>query len=117
MFVFSNECEEIVLENGVKRKVKGFIKDLMVAELLWNKGMVGDVHTHPHRQCCYIIKGKFESELDGEKRILEAGDCVYVEANVPHGLVALEDDCVMIDIFTPMRDDWFPDAFPTGEDA
>lgn len=35
-----------------------------------------------------------------------AGDCFYIEANVPHGLVALEDGGVILDIFTPKRDDF-----------
>ena len=48
----------------------------------------------------------FEAELNGEKRILKAGDCFYIEANVPHGLVSLEDGGVILDIFTPMREDF-----------
>ncbi len=95
-----------VLDNGVVRTIKGYIQDLMVVELKWQKGMEGAVHTHPHRQCGYIIKGSFEANLDGEKKVLSAGECFYVEAGVPHGLIALEDDSLMLDIFTPMREDF-----------
>lgn len=34
------------------------------------------------------------------------GECFYVEADVPHGLISLEDDGVILDIFTPMRKDF-----------
>ena len=106
MFVYADKCKEELLENGVKRKIKGWIDDLMVAELVWGKGMVGEVHTHSHRQCGYVVKGSFESNVNGEKATLRAGDCCYSEANVPHGLIALEDDSVFLDIFTPCREDF-----------
>lgn len=106
MFVYSNDIESETLDSGVIRKIKGYINELMVVELKWQKGMVGDVHTHPHCQCGYIIKGTFEANIDGEKKILKSGDCFYTEKNIPHGLVCLEDDSLMLDIFTPKRDDF-----------
>lgn len=106
MFVYGDKCQEEVLENGVRRKIKGWIKDLMLVELIWQAGMRGDVHSHPHRQCGYVIKGSFESTVDGKTATLREGDCVYTKANECHGLVALEDDSVFLDIFTPCREDF-----------
>ena len=106
MFLLKEDFKPEVLENGVVRTVKGYLEDLMVVELVWQKGMEGAIHTHPHRQCCYIIRGSFEADYNGEKKILHAGECLYVEGNVPHGMVALEDNCLMLDIFTPMRQDF-----------
>lgn len=106
MFIYGEAMKAETLENGVIRKIKGYIGDLMVVELHWNKGMVGTVHTHPHRQCGYIVRGSFDAEVNGEHAILRAGDCFYAEANEPHGLTALEDDCLMLDIFTPYREDF-----------
>lgn len=106
MFVLKEDVKPEVQENGVVRTIKGYIEDLMVVELQWNKGMVGAVHSHPHRQCGYILRGRFEADLNGEKKILGPGECFYAEANVPHGLVCLEDDSLMLDIFTPMREDF-----------
>jgi len=106
MFVYAKDCKVEILENGVKRVIKRWINDLMVVELTWDKGMVGAVHAHPHRQCGYALKGSFEAVVNGEKAILKAGDCFYVEADVPHGLTALEDGSVFLDIFTPYREDF-----------
>lgn len=106
MFVSRENCKSEVLDNGVVRTVKGCMEDLMVVELVWQKGMEGAVHTHPHRQCGYVLKGKFEANIDGKKKVLGPGECFYVEADVPHGLLALEDGGVMLDIFTPMRKDF-----------
>lgn len=106
MFVFNENCPEETLENGVRRKIKGYLSDLMAVELVWDKGMEGAVHAHPHRQCTYVIKGRFESNVNGETAELKSGDCVYTEAGVPHGLTALEDGSVIIDVFTPCREDF-----------
>ncbi len=106
MFILEKDMKPETLPNGVIRTIKGYLDDLMVVELKWQKGMVGDVHAHPHRQCGYIIKGTFEAEMDGKKQIVKAGECFYSEADVPHGLVCLEDDSLMLDIFTPKREDF-----------
>ena len=106
MFYIHDKNNEIKLPNGVIRTVKSYIDDLMVCELKWNKGMVGDIHSHPHRQCGYIIRGSFEVTVGDEKKILHAGDCFYTEENIPHSLICLEDGSLMLDIFTPMRSDF-----------
>ncbi len=106
MYFLEKDFKPITLPNGVIRTIKGYIDDLMVVELKWQKGMVGDVHAHPHRQCGYILKGSFEAQMDGGTQVLRAGECFYSEADVPHGLVCLEDDSLMLDIFTPMREDF-----------
>ena len=52
MFFYTHKEEnEKLLDNGVIRTIKGYIDDLMVCELKWQKGMFGAEHTHPHRQC------------------------------------------------------------------
>ena len=106
MFYKHSPENEKTLPNGVTRTIKSYIEDLMVCELKWKKGQLGETHSHPHRQCGYIIKGTFEATVGDEKTILHGGDCFYAEANVPHSLLCLEDDSVMLDIFTPMRKDF-----------
>ena len=106
MFFTRDQFATETLENGVVRTVKGYIGDLMVVELRWKRGMEGAVHTHPHRQCSYILKGVFEASVGGGKKLLSAGECVYVEAGVPHGMLARSEDGVVLDIFTPMREDF-----------
>ena len=106
MFVFAKDCPDEVLDNGVVRRIKGYIDDLMLVELVWKKGMEGAMHCHPHRQAGYVIRGSFEGNVEGRKTILREGDCYYTEKDQPHGLIALEDDSVLLDVFTPRRDDF-----------
>lgn len=105
MFVLDKDVTSEVTENGVERKVKGYLDDLMVVELHWKKDQVGALHRHPHRQCTYVLSGAFESTVDDKKQVLHPGDCVYTAGDQLHGLVALEDG-VILDIFTPIRQDF-----------
>ena len=78
----------------------------MAAELLFPKGAVGAKHSHPHEQIGYIISGRLIYQEEGSPdRILETGDTYYVAPNVVHGVEILE-DTKLLDIFTPMREDF-----------
>lgn len=105
MFVYAKDCQEEVLDNGVKRVIKGYIDDLMLVEMTFKAGQVGAPHSHPHRQVGYVVKGSFEGIVDGKKGVLKAGDCYYTQANQVHGMMALEDS-VLLDVFTPLREDF-----------
>jgi quercetin dioxygenase-like cupin family protein len=62
-------------------------------------------HGHTHEQVTNLIEGRFEFSLAGEIRVLEPGAVVVIPADVPHGGTALE-DCVIIDAFYPVRQDY-----------
>jgi quercetin dioxygenase-like cupin family protein len=87
-----------ILVNGEK---------LMLVEFCFKKGGVGVPHKHTdHEQVGYIAQGSFELLIGDEKKIVRQGDSYYAPANVLHGVVALEDDCKIIDAFTPPRQDF-----------
>jgi quercetin dioxygenase-like cupin family protein len=90
---------------GVERKILASMGSLMSVEVKFEKGAVGAVHTHPHEQVSYVVRGSFEFELEGKKTIIKTGDSYYVKPGVAHGVVALEDS-VILDIFTPQREDF-----------
>ena len=90
---------------GVGRKILARGGELMMVQVNFEKGAVGAVHTHPHQQVSYVLKGSFELEMEGRKEIIRAGDSFYVPADVPHGVVALEPSAIL-DVFTPQRQDF-----------
>ena len=48
-------------------------------------------------------------QLAGDNlQVVHAGDTYYAARNVMHGVVALEEDSVIIDTFTPPRADFLP---------
>jgi quercetin dioxygenase-like cupin family protein len=93
------------VEAGITRQILGHDPQLMLVRVCFNKGAIGYVHTHPHRQVSFIEKGSFEVEIGGEKKVLKAGDGYFIPPNIPHGAICLEDG-VLIDVFTPCREDF-----------
>ena len=94
------------LGGGVTRKVLSYSPKLMAVELHFEKGAVGAPHSHPHEQIGYIVSGRLVYREEGcEDRVLGAGDTYYVAPNLVHGVEILE-DTVLLDIFTPMREDF-----------
>ena len=94
------------LGGGGMRKVLSYSRNLMACELTFEKGAVGAAHSHPHEQIGYIISGRLVYQEAGQAdKILETGDTYYVAPNVVHGVQILE-DTKLLDIFTPMREDF-----------
>jgi quercetin dioxygenase-like cupin family protein len=91
--------------NGVKRKIMSYDDRLMLVKVEFEKGGVGSLHKHHHSQITHIESGVFEVEIAGEKKLLSAGDGFYIPPNVLHGAVCMEAG-VLIDVFSPMREDF-----------
>jgi quercetin dioxygenase-like cupin family protein len=88
----------------VKREILNAKGTLMMVRVELQKGFHGDIDQHPEEQLSYIESGKVEFEVDGETKLLEQGDHQYISSNVRHRVKVIE-ECVIIDIFTPIRSD------------
>lgn len=104
-FFYGDKIEKKVLNDKTSRQILAHDKDLMVCHLYFDKGAVGDPHTHPHTQIAYAISGVYEFTIEGKTSTLRAGDSVYVPSNALHGLVCVESG-EFLDIFTPEREDF-----------
>ncbi|MEY8686125.1 cupin domain-containing protein [Bacteroides sp. AN502(2024)] len=90
---------------GVTRQIMGYDGQVMLVKVKFEKGAVGTSHTHYHTQTTYVASGKFEFTVGNEKKIVKAGDGIYIEPDILHGCVCLEAG-VLIDCFAPMRADF-----------
>ena len=104
-FVASADVAWTTVGDGVRRQVLGHGPDLMLVRVEFARDGVGAVHHHPHRQVTYVAAGRFAVQVGDERRELGPGDCFFAVADVPHGVVALEDG-TLIDVFTPARQDF-----------
>jgi quercetin dioxygenase-like cupin family protein len=93
-------------EPGTVRRVMAYTDKLMMCELTFKKGGTSAIHSHPHDQLTYIVSGKLEFSVNGEKGIVEAGDVVYLPGGSKHGITAMLADSVIVDTFAPKRDDF-----------
>ena len=90
---------------GVTRQIMGYDGQVMLVKVKFEKGAIGTPHTHYHTQTTYVASGKFEFTVGNEKKIVKAGDGIYIEPDILHSCVCLEPG-VLIDCFAPMRADF-----------
>ncbi len=105
MIVRSEDAPVVQAGTGVTRQVLGHDAELMMVRVTFERGAVGYVHSHPHRQVTFVERGQFDFEVDGVTTRLLSGDSVFVPPDVPHGAVAVEAGS-LVDVFAPARIDF-----------
>lgn len=104
-FAIHDEQKLNELGGGSARRVLAHNEQLMAVEVSFETGAVGAVHTHPHTQCSYVLSGKFRYSVEDETVEMAPGDSIVVPSGLPHGTACLEKG-VLLDVFTPMREDF-----------
>lgn len=104
-FIITKEMEWEKLGGGVSRKFLGYDNKIMMVQVKFETGALGAPHQHFHTQATYCASGKFEFEIDGIKQIIAAGDGVYIQPNLLHSAICLEEG-MLIDTFSPVREDF-----------
>ena len=95
----------IRLFDGVAaRRVEGDRVTLAIVELEPN-GVVPQ-HRHPYEQNGMVVQGQIRFNVDGEEREFGPGGTWRILADVPHAAVAGPQGAVVIDVCSPIRDDW-----------
>jgi len=107
MNVYYNDAYVQISNENMSRRVLAHDKNLMLVEVIFHKKSDDPgFHNHPHEQIVYVKKGKFEFIMGGESLTIGEGDSVYVAPNVEHGAKILEDGGILLDIFSPVREDF-----------
>src|SRR6202035_339568 len=101
----SNQAKESHPESGLTRRVLAYNDKLFLAEHHMVKGWVGTMHSHPHDQIVYVVRGHLRVNCLGKTFELHTGDTFVVRGGVQHGASAMEESLV-IDVFTPCREDY-----------
>lgn len=104
-WVFHEDTRSSEVAEGVTRRVLAYSNEMMCVENTFEEGAIGSLHHHPHTQITYVVSGEFEFEIQGEKKIVRAGDTMLKMDNVEHGCKCSKQG-VLLDIFTPMREDF-----------
>jgi quercetin dioxygenase-like cupin family protein len=92
-------------EPGLRRQVMSYSPSMMLVRHTMTKGWVGTRHSHPHEQMVYVVSGHICFEHPGGVFDARTGDSFLVPSGVEHQASAFEDSEIL-DIFTPMREDY-----------
>ena len=99
------------VNNGIKRQMV-IGQNVMVCRFTFDPFVVTDVHSHPHEQITLVVKGKVRFTIDGQPVIAAPGDVLHFPPENRHGATMLDEEVVLIDIFSPIREDFL--SVPVG---
>jgi len=99
------------LAEGIERQML-WMGRLMVCRLRLAPHTVTAVHSHPHDQITLVERGRVDFFVEGQRRTAEAGDVLAFPPHIQHGATVLDEEVVLVDIFSPLREDFLP---PAGE--
>jgi unsaturated pyranuronate lyase len=101
----SDQAKESHPELGLARRVLAYNDKLFLAEHQMVKAWAGAMHSHPHDQVVYTVRGHLKVNCLGKTFELRAGDSFVVRGGVQHGASAIE-EWLVIDAFTAGREDY-----------
>jgi len=81
---------------------------LMMCRLTLQPHVETPVHSHPHEQMTIVERGRVRFTVDGHSRIVGPGDVLHFPSNVAHGATMLDEEVVLVDIFSPIREEFLP---------
>jgi quercetin dioxygenase-like cupin family protein len=93
--------------DGIERQVI-WGERLMVCRLRFAPHVVTPVHSHPHEQITLVERGRVRFVVGGREQVFEQGDVLHFPSRCEHGATMLEEEVVLIDIFSPVREDFLP---------
>ena len=92
--------------NGATRRVLSDSAELMLVEFAFNSDGVGAAHSHRHVQSTLVKSGRFEFTVGDRTFEVGPGDAFVIPSGVTHGCRALGVPGVLLDTFTPRREDF-----------
>ena len=93
-----------IWDGVIARAVEGLGCALSVVEL--DPNSVVPEHSHPNEQLGLVLSGSVSFRVGAETRELGPGATWNIAPNVPHEVHVGPQGAVMIDVFSPPREDW-----------
>jgi quercetin dioxygenase-like cupin family protein len=94
---------EQITPSVVRRYITG--DNVTVAQFRLSKGGVIPAHRHEQEQFTCVLSGALKFFVDGKSTLVQAGETIRLPGWVEHEVEVI-DDAVVIDVFSPVRQDW-----------
>ena len=93
-----------VFEGVAARRIEGDRVTLAIVEL--DPDAIVPEHTHAAEQNGMVLRGRMTFRVGDSERVLGPGGTWRIRGDVPHWAQAGPEGAVVIDVFSPIRDDW-----------
>lgn len=104
-FIEGEDLDWEIIGKGLKRKIMGYDDKIMLVKVHFEVGAVGEMHKHYHSQVTYVESGSFDVTISGITKTLVGGDSFYIPPQELHGAICTQAG-VLIDVFSPIREDF-----------
>jgi len=81
-------------------------EQMMICRFRFAPFLVTPQHDHPHEQMTIVERGRVRFFIEGKERIASAGDVLHFPSHCWHGATMMDEEVVLIDIFSPLREDF-----------
>ncbi|HYX27387.1 MAG TPA: cupin domain-containing protein [Pyrinomonadaceae bacterium] len=81
-------------------------QNLMICRFRFQPHLETPRHRHSHEQMSIVMSGRVRFFVEGQERICSAGDILQFPSNCLHGATMMGEEVVLIDVFTPLRQDF-----------
>ncbi|OLC46509.1 MAG: hypothetical protein AUH43_13730 [Acidobacteria bacterium 13_1_40CM_65_14] len=93
------------IADGIERQMV-WGERIMIGRLRFDPRASTAVHSHPHEQITIVERGRVRFTVDGTERMASAGDVLHFPSGVSHGATILDEEVVLVDIFSPIREEF-----------
>jgi quercetin dioxygenase-like cupin family protein len=90
---------------------------MMVCRLRLAPGTVTAVHAHEHEQITMVQRGRARFTVAGRECLASPGDVLHFPPFCEHGATMLDEEVVLIDVFSPVRADFLPAPHSKAQDT
>jgi len=97
---------------GVRRRILAHSATGMMVMYYIESRKVFPLHSHPHAQYGVFLQGGGVFKVGDREWAVKKGDAYYVPPGVLHELRTGDEPSVIIDFFTPPREDYLAEAPP-----
>jgi|SRR5208283_3937779 len=92
---------------GIEQKTLVHGDKTLMVEFLLQKDATLPLHSHPHEQTAYLVKGRMRLTIGTDVREVLPGDSWCIRGGVLHGADIIEES-VAVEVFSPVREDYLP---------
>jgi quercetin dioxygenase-like cupin family protein len=92
---------------GIEQKTLLYGDKTLMVEFRLQQGASLPLHSHPHEQTGYLVKGRIRLTIGADVFEVQPGDSWCIAGDLLHCAECLE-DAVAIEVFSPVREDYLP---------
>jgi quercetin dioxygenase-like cupin family protein len=95
--------------DGIEQKTLVHGDKTLMVEFRLQKGAALPLHSHPHEQIGYLVKGRIRLTVGADVHDVHPGDSWCIAGGVLHCADIIEES-VAVEVFSPVREDYLPNG-------